>query len=176
VTEALRSSLGQPVDPATIVRDVLAMRRRLEDSAPANDLKRGTGGLADIEFIVQILALREADGTPLFVRPNVWEAIEQFKRAGSLTRAAAAELRSSYDFLRTVESRLRIVHNRTTSVLPDDPDDLARLARRTGYVEGDNAAIVAAFRDDLAGHVTRTRGWFEALIGPVRDDRSSRTG
>jgi len=171
VTEAIRAALGTPVDPVAIRRDVIAMRRRLEDSAAPGDLKRGPGALADVEFIVQTLGLLQANGEPLIVRPNVWDAIEQFKRLGLMSREAGAELRASYDFLRTVESRLRIVHNRTTSELPDDLADLARLARRVGYPEEDNAAIIAAFHRDRAHFADQTRFWFESLVGPLRDDR-----
>ncbi len=36
------------------------MRRKLEASRPRHDLKRGPGGLADLEFIVQYLLLVHA--------------------------------------------------------------------------------------------------------------------
>ncbi len=171
VTEAIRAALGTQVDPALTRREVLAMRRRLEDAAPPGDLRRGPGGIADVEFLVQTLALGQADGVPLVVRPNLWDAIEHLKRSALISREAAADLRASYDFLRTVESRLRIVHNRTASQWPDDPDELARLARRSGFAEGTDADVVAALRSEAAGHAERTRGWFESLIGPVRPDR-----
>ena len=40
---------------------------------------------------------------------------------------------SGYSFLRLVESRLRIVHNRSLDEVPDGADDLEKLARRLGY-------------------------------------------
>ncbi len=173
VTEAIRAALGTPVDPQVIRRDVIAMRRRLEESATESDVKRGYGGLADIEFIVQSLSLLGADGGPLIARMNVWDAIEQFKRSGLLPREAAADLRASYDFFRTVESRLRIVHNKTSSELPDNPDDLSRLARRLGYAETEATSLIEAFRQDRSRFAERTRHWFESLIGPLQDDRPS---
>ena len=121
VTEAIREGLGLPLDPEATRRDVLAMRKRLEDSASSNDLRRGPGGLADVEFLVQYLWLRQARGEPLIVRPNVWDAIEWLRRSGFLPRDAAADLLASYDFYRALEGRLRLVHNRPTSGVPGRP-------------------------------------------------------
>jgi glutamate-ammonia-ligase adenylyltransferase len=153
---------------------VIAMRRRLEDHAPPNDLKRGPGGIADIEFLVQMLSLRQARGEPLIVRPNIWDGLDHLKRSGLIPREAATELRESYEFLRTVESRLRIVYNRTTSQWPEAPDELARLARRLGFSQEDDRQIIESLRAEAAGHAERTRGWFEALVGPVRPEKKPR--
>ncbi len=172
VTEAIRTGLGLPLDPESTRRDVLAMRRRLEESASPNDLRRGPGGLADVEFLVQDLWLRQARGEPLIVRPNIWDAIEWLRRSGFLPREAAADLLASYDFYRGVEGRLRIVYNRATSEWPDDPAELARLVPHLGGSERDDASI-AAFRRDLARHAEATRRWFETLLGPVRPGKSA---
>ena len=97
------------------------MRRKLEDRAAASDLKRGFGGLADIEFLVQYLQLVHARPSPTWRTPNLWEALDALRRAGLLGPEAHHDLRAAYDFLRTVEGRLRIVHNRRSVDLPDDP-------------------------------------------------------
>ena len=60
VTDAVRSVLKLPIDGERLVADVLAMRRKLEANGPRHDLKRGAGGLADVEFIVQYLQLLHA--------------------------------------------------------------------------------------------------------------------
>ena len=113
------------------------MRRKLEGTCPRHDLKRGFGGLADIEFIVQYLQLVHASKSPEVVCPNLWDALAALRKSGLLDPEAAADLRRAYSFLRAVEGRLRIVHNRRDADLPDHPDELARLARRLHY-EGDD--------------------------------------
>ena len=87
------------------------------------------------------------------------------QRAGLLEPRAHAELREAYDFLGTVESRLRIVHNRTGVDLPDDPDELARLARRLNYAADDPHDPIDAFRADAARHAARTRALFIQIVG-----------
>jgi hypothetical protein len=46
-------------------------------------------------------------------------------------------LRGGYDFPRIVTSRLWIVHNRSLDQLPQNADDLTKLARRLGLESGE---------------------------------------
>jgi glutamate-ammonia-ligase adenylyltransferase len=164
VTDALREALSAPVDPAAFARDVLAMRRRLEDAHTRQGLKRGYGGLNDIEFLVQYLQVVHGAEHPRVLHPNLWDALDALRRVGLLAPNAHAALREAYDFWRTVESRLRLVHNRGGVDLPDDPDELARLARRLGYSQADPAPCVDAFRADAARHAARCRALFQQLV------------
>ena len=164
VQAALRSGLQVPVDPAILAREVVAMRRRLEESKGPHDLKSGFGGLADIEFLVQYLQLRHAD-RPEVARTNLWEALDALHDAGLLAADAHHDLKEAYDFVRTVEGRLRIVHNRAAVDWPGRPDELARLARRLNYDPPETPDAVAAFRADAARLASRTRELFEEYVG-----------
>ena len=69
VTEAVRSALAHAASiPRSLPRRSWPMRRKLEASRGRHDLKRGFGGLADLEFIVQylqlVLAARQPDRPP----------------------------------------------------------------------------------------------------------------
>lgn len=164
VTDAIREILTVPTDRAKLAQQVLAMRRKLEESRPANDLKRGPGGLVDIDFLVQYLQLANASEFPEILRPNVWEALDALRRVELLDVAAYSDLREAYDFLRTVESRLRIVHNRSGAELPDDPGELARLARRLHYDAAEPHTCVEVFRENATRHAARTRSLFEEIV------------
>ena len=164
VEAAIRSALAVPQDAEALAREVLAMRRKLEESRGPRDLKRGCGGLADIEFLVQYLQLVHAD-EPEVARTNVWEALDALHEAGHLDPEAHRDLRGAYDFIRTVEGRLRIVHNRAAVDWPDGPEELARLARRLNYEPQAPPDAVAAFRADASRFTTRTRSLFEEYVG-----------
>ena len=168
VEAAIQSALAVPLDPATLAREVVAMRRKLEESRGPHDLKRGFGGLADIEFLVQYLQLRHAD-RPEVARTNLWEALDALLEAGHLSLEAHHDLREAYDFVRTVEGRLRIVHNRAVVDWPGRPDEMARLARRLNYDPPASPDAVAAFQADAARHARRTRALFEQYVGKARD-------
>ncbi|WP_422930287.1 bifunctional [glutamate--ammonia ligase]-adenylyl-L-tyrosine phosphorylase/[glutamate--ammonia-ligase] adenylyltransferase [Singulisphaera sp. PoT] len=165
VSEAILGVLSAPVDPASLAREAIAMRRRLEENRGRNDLKRGAGGLADIEFLVQYLQLVNAQKSPDMIKSNIWDALDALRRGGVLPAPIAAELRDAYEFLRTVESRLRLVHNRSISSLPEQPEELARLARRLNYGQDDPASCSRAFDDDIEKHTRRTRAIFQQVMG-----------
>lgn len=167
VADTLRAILQIRCDPEALARQVVAMRRKLQETRAATDLKRGCGGLVDIEFLIQYLQLVHAAAAPEILRPNAWEALGTLRRAGLLDRRAVAELRAAYDFYRTAESRLRIVHNRSGVELSDDPEALARLAHRFHSEPQDRSATanIDAFRADAARHASRVRAWFQQIVG-----------
>ncbi len=148
----------------TWIAEILDMRRRLETSRDDRDLKRGPGGLMDIEFLVQLLQLKYGLRIPYLRSPNTWRALAAAEAARKLTPEEAADLRRAYDFLARVQSRLRIVHNRSLDRVPDAADEVAKLARRLGYDAG------AAFVADLEAHTRRTREHFLAILQRERED------
>lgn len=67
--ENLRTALlRQSRDPALLRKEILAMRKRMHDAHPNRselfDLKHDSGGMIDIEFIVQYLVLAYSDSHP----------------------------------------------------------------------------------------------------------------
>ncbi|WP_337176532.1 bifunctional [glutamate--ammonia ligase]-adenylyl-L-tyrosine phosphorylase/[glutamate--ammonia-ligase] adenylyltransferase [Paludisphaera sp.] len=167
VAEAIRSILVRPVDPLALGRDVVAMRRRLEESRGPGDLKRGVGGLADIEFVVQYLMLVHAAERPDVLRANTWEAMDALTAAGVLPIELHRELREIYNFLFSLDARLRLIRDRAGSDLPTEPDDLTRLARRLKYDVPDATDAVSDFLLDAARHTTRARAIFQQVVPGV---------
>jgi glutamate-ammonia-ligase adenylyltransferase len=130
VTAAVRrAAFGRPWCPA-LVDEVVAMRQRLEAGGRPTSLKRGPGGLVDVEFVVQLLQLKYGAAEPAVCPPNVWEALDALRAAGHLSAEEHADLRAGYDFLRLVEGRLRVVTNRALTDLPESAEDREKLARR----------------------------------------------
>ena len=119
VAAAVREILAEPCDHSRLARDVFRMRKKLEESAGPNDLRRGPGGLFDIEFLLQFLQLRHAPDHPETLKSNAWDALGALRKAGLLGDVAHAELVEAYEFRRTIEGRLRIVHNRPVGELPE---------------------------------------------------------
>ncbi len=165
VSEAVRSLLTEPVDPAQVATEVVSMRHKLEASRPRNDLKRGPGGLADLEFTVQYLLLVHAASEPDLLRPNFWDSLSALRRHGIVSAGLRNELRDLYDFLRTVEDRLRLIHNRGVSELPENTADLERLARRMSDEKVDPGRAVETFLAEAARVTHRARELFEQIVG-----------
>jgi glutamate-ammonia-ligase adenylyltransferase len=141
-----------------IAEEILAMRERLQASRPAGNLKRGPGGLADVEFLVQLFQIKHGRDRPTLRRPNTWQALEALGNCGLLSEDEQTSLAAAYDFLLRVQSRLRIVHNRTLDELPESSEEIDKLARRLGYESGER------FLSELEQHRMRTRALFLHLL------------
>src|SRR5262249_35556365 len=90
----------------------LTMRGRLEASRTERDLKRGFGGLVDVEFLVQLFQLKYGRELTALRTSNTWRALDALRDAGQITPEQHTALHDGYAFLQRVQSRLRIVHNR----------------------------------------------------------------
>jgi [glutamine synthetase] adenylyltransferase / [glutamine synthetase]-adenylyl-L-tyrosine phosphorylase len=118
--------------------EIRQMRQRLEDTAAvAGDLKRGPGGIVDVEFLVQMLQLKHARGNPSLRVSNTLVALGELRRAGLLAVDDCESLDASYRLLRTIEGRLRLMKSTACDQLPQDPVELAKLAGLLHYPNSD---------------------------------------
>ena len=105
--QAIRQEvLGRERDPIALRQEVRDMRERMRAELDAStaevfDLKQGRGGIADIEFMVQyeILANAHRYSELLTYTDNIRQ-LDGLERAGVLSIADAARLRSAYRGLR----------------------------------------------------------------------------
>jgi glutamate-ammonia-ligase adenylyltransferase len=143
-----------------LVEEIREMRERVEASGSERDLKRGFGGMIDVEFLVQLFRLKYGRDVPGLRTTNTWEALEAVREANLVSREEYETLRTCYDFLRLVESRLRIVHNRSLDELPERPEDLEKLARRLGFEQRAESSPGKRFLAELDRHLAEARDVF----------------
>lgn len=146
------------------VDEVASMRERLEGSRKSRDLKRGFGGLVDVEFLVQLLQMKYARSQPALRTPNIWEALEAVAAVHLITAEEQAALMAGYDFLRVVQGSLRIVQNRSLDEVPENLEELEKLARRLGYAAGPEGSAGRAFLSELERHTGAIRELFLRLL------------
>jgi [glutamine synthetase] adenylyltransferase / [glutamine synthetase]-adenylyl-L-tyrosine phosphorylase len=131
---------------AALAAAVTAMRDRIErelSGAHGRDLKTGRGGLIDVEFASQFLQLAHGHAEPALRTTSTLAALRAAAVALPELAGPLGLLVDGYRFLRTLEHRMRIVHDRSVHRLPDDPDELDKLARRVGLEHG--AALAASY-------------------------------
>ncbi len=117
--------------PATEINRVKA---RIEDQIGSKGqrethLKLRSGGIRDIEFIVQCLQLLVGRIHENARSDNTLEAIRQLQRVSALSGKEADQLRDAYVFFRRLEHRLQMMHNRSDYSLPEGEDEQRILAR-----------------------------------------------
>jgi glutamate-ammonia-ligase adenylyltransferase len=119
------------------IREIRSMRARVEKELgggpPGAAFKSGPGGLADIEFFVQALQLRHGHADKRLRVTGTRGAIRALAAAGLIPKESAELLGENYEFLRRIETALRLDANRAVSNLPSDSDDCQALARWMGF-------------------------------------------
>ncbi|HUQ64254.1 MAG TPA: bifunctional [glutamine synthetase] adenylyltransferase/[glutamine synthetase]-adenylyl-L-tyrosine phosphorylase [Acidimicrobiales bacterium] len=126
------------------VRAVRAMKARSESELARRGLtdrevKRGRGGIRDIEFAVQLLQLVHGGDDPAVRSPTTLDALAELGAGGYIDVGHARALEHAYRLLRTVEHRLQLVQEEQIYALPTDAEALTRLARVMGYRDTANA-------------------------------------
>src|SRR5438477_1738676 len=135
--QVIEPSVYRPIDRAAAAKEPLSMRERIEreiaDESPGRyHSKLGRGGLVDVEFAVQFLQLAHGADDPQIRSANTPQALGLLLEHGHLAAQDHAPLARGYRFLRRLESRLRIVRDRSVDRLPEGGAELLRLARRMG--------------------------------------------
>lgn len=97
------------------------------------DVKLGSGGIREIEFLVQATQLIHAGKDRSIRERNTIKSLEKLNRNGLLSDEDHETMKSAYRFLRTVEHRIQIENEMQTHLLPTKAEDMNRLAKRCGF-------------------------------------------
>jgi len=105
------------------IADIHEMKRQIDAQNGRKDLlgqdvKRGVGGIREIEFIVQTLELVWGGQDPGLRISATLNALPALVRARHLSERTARELAADYRELRRIEHRLQMVADRQTHALP----------------------------------------------------------
>jgi len=103
-------------------------RLQLQEGASAGNLKRGFGGTMDIEFLVQMLQLANAEAHSEVLVPGTLDALKQLQQSDCLDATLAGQLIENYQTLRRLESGIRLMNMSARHELPSDKLELQRLA------------------------------------------------
>ncbi|MET8837835.1 bifunctional [glutamine synthetase] adenylyltransferase/[glutamine synthetase]-adenylyl-L-tyrosine phosphorylase [Micromonospora sp. NPDC004540] len=166
--DALAPLVWTAAERPEAVEDVRAMRRKIIDNIPPKELereiKRGPGGLRDIEFAVQLLQLVHGRGDESLRPPGTIPALRALVAGGYVGRADGEALLRGYRFLRGVEHRLQLQGLRRTHTVPTEPAALRWLAAALGYAATPGRSAVEEFRAEWVTHATEVRRLHAKLL------------
>ena len=139
------------------LKEIGAMSDRIRDHfaqgqafGPGFDLKRGRGGIREIEFFAQVHQLIYGGRDPSLRVPATVEALAALAAAGRIEPEVAKRLSGHYATLRRIEHRLQMVEDQQTHCLPIQPAALDGVARLDGKADG---AALLAMLEPVAGDV-----------------------
>jgi glutamate-ammonia-ligase adenylyltransferase len=143
---------------AADVASIRQMRYRMEVGAKASNLKRGPGGVVDIEFIVQMLQLVHGGRLPALATTETLAGLVALHTAGLVGDEPRAFLERAYRTLRAIEGRLRLLDAVGRHDFPAEAAEQRKLAHLLGY--DDPGGLVA----DVQEVTARTRREFERIF------------
>ena len=127
----------------TAVRDIQSVSLRIRDHfeggqsiGPGFDLKRGRGGIREVEFFAQINQLIWGGRAPDLRCPATLDGLAALAVAGHVPAAEAERLAASYRALRTLEHRLQMRRDEQTHAIPRLAADRHAVARLCGLKDG----------------------------------------
>ena len=146
---------------AEIGRLTARIRSNTKDAlvvGPGFDLKKGRGGIREIEFYAQTHQLIHGGRNPALRLRGTRATLDALAEAGIVPPEDAALLGDSYDRLRTLEHRLQMVGDQQTHRLPVEPAAIDAVARLDGLAGG--ATLIAE-----VGRITEAVGArYDALL------------
>lgn len=122
---------GARISPADI-DDFRSHRIAQQDQAKRYNLKRAAGGTLQIELLVQLMQLAYAASHPKILAPGTLAAIERLGDEKLLSVKEVQFFSEKYRFLRTIESRLRLMNLPSRHDLPEHEAELRSLAMFVG--------------------------------------------
>ncbi|MFI9272550.1 bifunctional [glutamine synthetase] adenylyltransferase/[glutamine synthetase]-adenylyl-L-tyrosine phosphorylase [Kitasatospora sp. NPDC052896] len=136
-------------------------RERLPRGAdPTTHTKIGRGGLADVEWTVQLLQLQHADRVPELRTTRTREALRAATEAGLLAAADARVLDEAWVLASRVRAAVMLVRGRPGDSFPGESRELAGVARYLGYGEGRSGQLL----DDYRRTTRRARSVMEQVF------------
>jgi glutamate-ammonia-ligase adenylyltransferase len=151
------------------VREIRAMKARAETitglrGLSEREVKRGRGGIRDIEFAVQLLQLVHGRHDPTVRSPTTLDALAALSDGEYVDADDATKLDAAYRFLRTVEHRLQLYDEQQTHTIPAEEHARIRLARVLGYRGTRARSALAAFDTEHRAHQSTVRTIHERLF------------
>lgn len=125
----------------------------------AADIKRGWGGIRELEFIVQAFQLLRGAALPQLQGGPILDVLPRLAERGLITCAVCLRLADAYRFLRRLENCLQAVRDEQTHRLPGAPEPRARIAALLGFTDW------TAFAKVLEMHRREVREQFGLVLG-----------
>lgn len=152
--------------------EISRLRERMElelakEKTKGKNVKLGFGGIADIEFAIQILQLIHGKKNLRLRQTNTMESLNLFVDHGIIDQKKADQVKENYLFLRKVECALRIIRQAPANYLPKETLELAQLARLLSYNQDDDETLANMLLNDYEKHTKQMRGYYRDTIGKL---------
>ena len=146
IADAIRYPAGG-ISPDS-VREIRRIKARVDaerlprGADPNTHTKLGRGGLADVEWTVQLLQLRHAHEVPALRETSTLKALDVIGEAGLIPDEDVAQLRDAWLTATRARNALVLVRGRPTDQLPGPGRQLNAVAAAAGWPDGNGGEFL----------------------------------
>jgi len=164
----IESSIYQKYDDKHLRSEIIAMRQLVVDELGSKqgkyDLKRGAGGIMDIDFLTHYLQLLHGHENTSLRTSSTRKALRKLAEAGKIDNKVSEFLLEAYDYLKTIESHIRVFDMKSISTFPKDIDNNVGLVRSMNYQDDNIENAAGQFMDDYKNITKKTRNIFNEIF------------
>jgi [glutamine synthetase] adenylyltransferase / [glutamine synthetase]-adenylyl-L-tyrosine phosphorylase len=158
------------VAPAQILSEVQSLKVMIDRDVVNGalyhrEVKRGYGGIREIEFVIAAMQIIYGQAHPALRVRNIFLAIERLCEVDLLSPDESRFYLHAYEFLRVVEHRLQMAAERQTHTIPEDPQELEQFARCCCFQGREQ--FLAHYRETTDGVHSRFVRFFEHDVDAV---------
>ncbi|MGC8740269.1 MAG: bifunctional [glutamate--ammonia ligase]-adenylyl-L-tyrosine phosphorylase/[glutamate--ammonia-ligase] adenylyltransferase [Candidatus Sumerlaeaceae bacterium] len=165
--QVMQQFVYDKAEPRRIINEIEKLKLMIDREVLLSDtyhreVKRGYGGIREIEFIIAAMQIIYGQQHPALRVRNIFLAIDRLADVNVLPRQEAEFYLRSYEFLRLVEHRLQMAAEHQTHTLPASEDELEILAKRCHF--SDVQEFQERYREVTHGVHERFTRFFERDI------------
>jgi len=164
----IETSIYQKYDNQHLRTEISDMRQLVVDELGRKqgkyDLKRGAGGIMDIDFLTHYMQLLHGYEDASLRTSSTRKALRKLSEAGKIDKEVSKFLLEAYDYLKTIESHVRVFDMKSISTFPKDLDKNDGLVRSMNYQDDNVEHAAGQFMDDYKNITKKTRNIFNAVF------------
>lgn len=115
------------------IDEIRGMKTRMDGAFKRDDIKRGYGGIREIEFFVHAMQLIYGGRDPILRQKDIMAGLFMLLQKNLIGREDYSSLSENYLFLRRLEHRLQQLNGLQTHSMPADREEVIALGRKMGF-------------------------------------------
>lgn len=147
----------------TEMEEIRGLKKKIDSALTRDDIKRGYGGIREIEFFIQTFQLLFSDASAELKSWRMRNAIQALKSMKIVPVDDIVMLRDDYLYLRKIEHYLQMKEDLQTHSIPASEADQNALAKLMGYQSGKE------FLTDLRIRRMQVKKMYNSLLGTEED-------
>jgi glutamate-ammonia-ligase adenylyltransferase len=145
------------------IDEIKSLKTRIDATFKKGDIKRGYGGIREIEFFAQAFQLIYGGKEAMLRERNTLKTLHILMQKSLIGQEDCAALTDNYRFLRTVEHRLQQLNDIQTHTLPAGDEEFEILALKLGLGNGKKLAA------DLEKRRSSVHRIYDSLFAAQKD-------